>query len=462
MTEFCGWSFVHFAAVGQTYNRYQIINEEVIPPPMKYSVIIPSYNRSLQLMLTLTAFEKQTYPKDQFEVIVVNDGSTDDTLERLQQYSVPYRLAVVNLAETSGRSAARNRGVAEANGEYIIFCDPDFLVSPNFIHAHDSYHQQHSKAVVSGVPYLFMNAYTQLHPDFSEEEKMAMAGVLLPAGLWGEHFWHTNERIEIVTREDILNDTDRLLKVIAPWEPVKSHYDQFHTTDVAPWLMAITRNLSLSKQLFDRVGGFNEAFQKHGLEDWELGYRLHRSGCTFISMKEPVGYHQEHPSGHRTEDTQGENIRIMFKTHGFVDPELSLFAVMSPSEGIEAYKNMLRILQAWRKSKRASLRYAAKQVRRACTRSARLFYKSPNSPEYERFKTVLKEAFTAAHAIYAEPQVAGKSHRIKAILSQACRSLMPVPRKSLSRRSFARKLSTRRAVARKRKGLRTRKRLSRR
>lgn len=433
---------------------------------MKYSVIIPAYNRSLQLMLTLAAFEKQTYAMDQFEVVVVNDGSTDDTLERLQQYIAPYRLAVVSLAETSGRSAARNRGVAEANGEYIIFCDPDFLVSPDFIRVHDSYHQQHPKAVVSGVPYLFMNAYTQLHPDFSEEEKMAMAGVLIPAGLWSEHFWHTNERIEIVSREDILNETDRLSKVIAPWEPVESHYAQFSTTDVAPWLMAITRNLSLSKQLFDRVGGFNEAFQKHGLEDWELGYRLHRYGCAFISMNEPVGYHQEHPSGHRTEDTQGENIRIMFKTHGFKDPELSLFAVLSPSEGIEAYKNILRILQAWRKSKQAALRYAAKQVRRACTRSARLFYKSPGSPEYERFKTVLKEAFTTAHAIYTETQVAGRNHRIKAILNQACRSLMPVtrksvPRRSFARRSFVRRSSTRRAVARKRKGLRTRKRLSR-
>lgn len=416
---------------------------------MKYSVIIPSYNKALPLMLTLTAFETQTYSHDQFEVVVVNDGSTDDTMERLSRYRPSYRLIPVSLDETAGRSAARNRGVEAASGEILIFCDPDFLVTPDFVKTHDSYHRQHRNAVVSGVPILFIKAYPHLYPDFSAEEKLAAAEVLQASGLWSNDYWHAPNLIEIVTREDLLSQTGQLEKVVAPWEPVQEHYREFPTTDVSPWLMAVTRNLSLSKRLFEEAGGFNEDFLKHGLEDWELGYRLHLRGCPFISIAEVVGYHQEHPSFHRSEDSQGENLRIMYQNHGYSDPEISLFAILPPSEGMEAYKNTLRILKSWRCSKNASDRAAGRQVRRTLAHGARLFHLQPEAPDYEALKNGLKPALMAATQIYTQPEAPQKQEQIKAILTQACQSLWPDSAKpSPTRRR--RKRSVRKGALRKR------------
>lgn len=415
---------------------------------MKYSVIIPSYNKALSLMLTLTAFETQTYSLDQFEVVVVDDGSTDDTLERLSRYRPPYKLVPVNLEETAGRSAARNRGVEAASGDFLIFCDPDYLVTPDFVKTHDTYHQLHRNAVVSGVPVLFIKAYPHLYPDFSGEEKLAASEVLQASGLWNNDYWQAPDLIEIVTREDILGQTGQLEKVVAPWEPIQGNYREFPTTDVAPWLMAVTRNLSLSKRLFEEVGGFNENFQKHGLEDWELGYRLHLRGCTFVSIEEVVGYHQEHPSFHRSEDSQGENLRIIYQNHGYADPEISLFAILPPSEGMEAYKNTLRILKSWRGSKNAVDRAAARQVRRTLAHGARLFHLQPDAPEYGALKNGLKPALMAATQIYTQPDAPQKQEQIKAILTQACQSLWPDSAKPTSSRR-RRKRSIRKGAMRK-------------
>src|SRR5690606_6471551 len=107
---------------------------------VRFSVIIPTRNRAKQLMLTLASFERQTCPPDQFEVVVVNDGSTDDTMAHLQQYRPPYRLTVVSLNQPVGRAVARNVGVSASSEDMLIFCDADFIVFPDFIRVHEAYH----------------------------------------------------------------------------------------------------------------------------------------------------------------------------------------------------------------------------------------------------------------------------------------------------------------------------------
>ncbi|OQY28177.1 MAG: glycosyl transferase [Candidatus Cloacimonetes bacterium 4572_55] len=90
------------------------------------SVIIPTYNRVVMLQEAITSVLEQTYTD--FELIVVDDGSTDETQEVLRQYAD--RLIYLRHDENQGVSAARNRGIRSARGEWIAFLDSDDLWRP--------------------------------------------------------------------------------------------------------------------------------------------------------------------------------------------------------------------------------------------------------------------------------------------------------------------------------------------
>lgn len=86
------------------------------------SVVIPLYNKEHTIVSTLNTVINQTY-KD-FEIIIVNDGSTDNGVEVIQQHFSDQRIRIIN-QKNSGVSAARNRGVIESKGEWIAFLDGD-------------------------------------------------------------------------------------------------------------------------------------------------------------------------------------------------------------------------------------------------------------------------------------------------------------------------------------------------
>ena len=99
------------------------------------SVVMPTYNRSHFLDRGLTALLNQCYPHACYEIIVVDDASTDETediLERRRQ-AQPERLHILRQDRNRGPAAARNRGVAEAKGALIAFTDDDCVVAPDWL-----------------------------------------------------------------------------------------------------------------------------------------------------------------------------------------------------------------------------------------------------------------------------------------------------------------------------------------
>lgn len=97
----------------------------------KISVIVPVYNAESTLQECLDSLLKQTF--DSYEIIAVNDGSTDNSGEILKQYSKQDRRVIVLSQDNAGVSAARNKGLDIAKGEWITFCDSDDFVDEDWL-----------------------------------------------------------------------------------------------------------------------------------------------------------------------------------------------------------------------------------------------------------------------------------------------------------------------------------------
>ena len=113
---------------------------------MFISVVIPTYNRKPILEKCLKALEKQQLNDDKisdYEVVLVDDGSTDGTLEWLQENKQNFPHVCSFSQDHLGPAAARNLGVNKAKGDIIIFIDSDLVVTETFL-------QYHANALVKG------------------------------------------------------------------------------------------------------------------------------------------------------------------------------------------------------------------------------------------------------------------------------------------------------------------------
>ena len=113
-----------------------------------FSVIIPTYNRGQLIRETLESVFRQE--ETSFEVIVVDDGSTDDTLEVLQGYAS--RIQILQ-QPNAGPGAARNRAAAQAKGKYLAFLDSDDLWFPWTLAVYRTVIEEHSDPnIITSVP----------------------------------------------------------------------------------------------------------------------------------------------------------------------------------------------------------------------------------------------------------------------------------------------------------------------
>lgn len=107
----------------------------------KVSVVIPTYNRSKVLPNSIDSVLTQTY--QDFELIIVDDGSIDDTASKVEKYLKDERVRYIQLEKNAGVSNARNVGVQNANGEWIAFHDSDDCWRPNKLEKQMEYLDSH-------------------------------------------------------------------------------------------------------------------------------------------------------------------------------------------------------------------------------------------------------------------------------------------------------------------------------
>ncbi|MCX5578956.1 glycosyltransferase family 2 protein [Kaistia terrae] len=132
---------------------------------IEISAILTTFNRAEFLPLVLDALVNQTLARDKFEVIVVNDGSSDDTLSILDRYRNILPIKCFTLRH-SGIATVKNIGVFAAQAPIVVFLDDDDTLHPNALRAHFHAHQTHSE------PRQAILGHTNLAPEVTKSPVM--------------------------------------------------------------------------------------------------------------------------------------------------------------------------------------------------------------------------------------------------------------------------------------------------
>jgi len=251
---------------------------------MDATLIMPTYNKLPRLRLTISSLENQTYDKDRYEVIVVDDGSTDGTCQFLSELKSNVNFRIVR-QDNNGRSSARNTGLSLARGRLIIFTDDDLILSPSFIQQHVSNNNcslvLHGKII--NIPYLkfFEDPskgifYSYLNKDTSSESKLTEKCISM-------------EDIASSFQEKIASNT----KISSCEWAIRHILTQ--GIESFSWMGFTGGNVSVSRKWLEIIGGFDTNFGlKWGCEDFELGYRLYKAGFPFGYGESAVNYHMAH------------------------------------------------------------------------------------------------------------------------------------------------------------------------
>ena len=208
---------------------------------MFLSVVIPTYNRLPILRQCLEALERQRIaaPIEAFEVVLVDDGSTDETVAWIgaNQENLPHVRLI--LQDHGGPAEGRNRGVEAARGDVIVFIDSDLVVTESFLVCH--------------------------------------ARSLRAA-------WERQGDRLSFTYGAVINTANFEAPTSEP-----------HKLNDLSWAYFATGNVAIDRELLLSAGLFDTSFRLYGWEDLELGERLRQMGVRLVRCPEAVGYHWHPP-----------------------------------------------------------------------------------------------------------------------------------------------------------------------
>jgi glycosyltransferase involved in cell wall biosynthesis len=159
---------------------------------MLVSVIITSYNYARYLERAIRSALNQSLPTKSFEVIVVDDCSTDESHLILDNYAEDVK--VINMEKNSGLSAARNAGIKKAKGQFVVFLDADDYIQTDLLKVLSVFLTENNRLDAIAVDYYLVNEYGDHLEWVSSNEKPVACGImfrkdlLFDIGLYDETF----------------------------------------------------------------------------------------------------------------------------------------------------------------------------------------------------------------------------------------------------------------------------------
>jgi glycosyltransferase involved in cell wall biosynthesis len=275
---------------------------------LKCTVIIPTYNRSRLLGHTLSSLAQQTLAPGEFEVIVADDGSSDDSQAVAESYRDRLQLSYFFQPDEGFRvAAARNIGIRHARAQVCVFLDCGMLA----------------------------------HPHFLAEHVATQTGSDLPLAVVGYNYGHKQDdegTWELEAEVDVSDPAAAIEKLAAKpqWQDIREPFyakytDEFHDLP-APWLIYWSANISALTEQVRAVGMFDEQFRSWGAEDMDLGYRLHRDGARFVLNRRATAIHLPHSKDAEVNGKSSSgNYRYMAAKYGTpITALLPSFPVINP------------------------------------------------------------------------------------------------------------------------------------
>jgi glycosyltransferase involved in cell wall biosynthesis len=263
---------------------------------VKVSVVIPAYNGDRYLGAAIDSVLGQTY--QDYEIIVVDDGSTDNTAQVVKQYSKNYGKTVRYLSQTNqGVAASRNLGLAAAMGDYIAFLDQDDL----FL----------SDKLSSQVALL----------DRNNQLGMVNSGWQI----YRQGFPEVNRQAEIEA-------------AVKPWQQIP----QLTATNLIIWKPVFLGAMLFRRNWLERAGGFNTTLEQ--TPDVDLVMRLAKIGCPAAWVEQvTVKYRQHETNASHDALRQAQElnqITVDFFTQSGLAPEIKTLEAQSRYQSL--------IWAAWR------------------------------------------------------------------------------------------------------------------
>lgn len=156
------------------------------------SVIVTAYNYDRYIERCLRSILDQSLPKNQYEIIVVNDASTDKTKKILENYTDVAR--IFHLEKNVGLAAARNFGIKKAKGQFVVFVDVDDYIQHDMLYIQKIFLTENNKLDAVSVDYYLVDERGNHLEHINAEEKPIACGImfrkdfLIDIGLYDENF----------------------------------------------------------------------------------------------------------------------------------------------------------------------------------------------------------------------------------------------------------------------------------
>jgi glycosyltransferase involved in cell wall biosynthesis len=260
---------------------------------VEISVVIPAYNSAPLLELTLAGFANGSADRDAYEIIVVNDGSSDHTDVVVASFADELPLQYIKQFRNMGRAVARNLGIRRSSGRALMFCDADAIPHRDLVHAHLEQQRRGEDLVVIGHKRELLTHWLNTMP---REWLIPLLRSDVPEVLRDKAERAVDgEELYFIEREDVATDW-RYFDACTTARELQPFGTVSKTLADVPvaWSAFITRNVSVPRALLDRTGVFDETFEGWGYEDTDLGYRLARAGAVFVYAPDAINHHQLH------------------------------------------------------------------------------------------------------------------------------------------------------------------------